>query len=173
MVPQTPADLLYLDTVDDECRQADNESGAEPGATRALLDRVAPDVRGGVHPRDLSEGQRLSLVLAIQLVVAPPVVLLDEPTRGLDYVAKRRFTGMLRDLATEGHTLIVSTHDIELAAMVCDRVVMMAVGQVVADGSSREILTASTIFAPQVAKIVHPLPYLTVEEVVAAVGEAS
>ncbi|HEX5512658.1 MAG TPA: ATP-binding cassette domain-containing protein [Actinomycetales bacterium] len=170
MVPQTPADLLYLNTVEEECLQADKESGAPAGATRALLDRIAPDVRGGVHPRDLSEGQRLSLVLAIQLVAAPPVVLLDEPTRGLDYAAKRRFIGVLRRLAAEGRAVAVCTHDIELVAAVCDRVVMMAEGEVVADGATREIVTASPVFAPQVAKVLHPEAWLTVDEVRAALS---
>ena len=59
-----------------------------------LLDRLVPRHRRRTHhPRDLSEGQRLALVLAIQLAAAPPVVLLDEPTRGLDYPAKRRLAG--------------------------------------------------------------------------------
>ncbi|HEX5532563.1 MAG TPA: ATP-binding cassette domain-containing protein [Actinomycetales bacterium] len=170
LVPQTPGDLLYLDTVDDECRQADAESGAPSGATRALLDRIAPDLRGGVHPRDLSEGQRLSLVLAIQLVVAPPVVLLDEPTRGLDYRAKRRFVAVLRDLAAEGRAVVVCTHDIELVAVACDRVVMLAEGEVVGDGATRRVATASPGFAPQVAKVLHPEPWLTVDEVRSALS---
>ncbi len=89
LVPHNPSDLLYLDSVGDELARSDAEAGAPAGTTRATLDRVAPGVADEMHPRDLSEGQRLALVLAIQLAGAPTVLLLDEPTRGLDYRAKR------------------------------------------------------------------------------------
>src|SRR5690606_8929380 len=88
LVPQTPGDLLYLHTVEEECTQADLDAGRPAGACRALLDRLVPGIDGATHPRDLSEGQRLALVLAVQLTAAPQVVLLDEPTRGLDVPAK-------------------------------------------------------------------------------------
>ena len=89
LVPQTPTDLLYLNTVGAELEQADRESaGFDSPPARELLDQLAPGIPEELDPRDLSEGQRLSLVLAIQLSAAPRVLLLDEPTRGLDYQAK-------------------------------------------------------------------------------------
>ncbi|GAA0727292.1 ATP-binding cassette domain-containing protein [Dactylosporangium roseum] len=168
LVPQTPADLLYLETVDAECAAADREAGAAGGSCRVLLDRLAPDVPGDRHPRDLSEGQRLALVLAVQLTAAPPVLLLDEPTRGLDYSAKHRFTGIVRDLARSGTAIVVATHDVELVAALADRVVVMAQGEIVADGPTADIVVASPTFAPQVAKILHPQPWLTVADVAEA-----
>ena len=72
LVPQTATDLLYLETVDDECAAADDQVGGADGTCRSLLDRLAPGVDGDRHPRDLSEGQRLSLVLAIVLTARPP-----------------------------------------------------------------------------------------------------
>jgi energy-coupling factor transport system ATP-binding protein len=132
-----------------------------------------PTIPGDHHPRDLSEGQRLALVLAIQLAAAPAVLLLDEPTRGLDYRAKERLVLILRDLAARGHTVVLATHDVELAAEVAERVVVLADGEVVADGPVRDVLAGSPAFAPQVAKIVHPLPFLTVAEVTAALEPAS
>ncbi|HET8642382.1 MAG TPA: ATP-binding cassette domain-containing protein, partial [Pseudonocardiaceae bacterium] len=65
LVPQQPGDLLYAETVDEECAQADRETGSAPGATRALLDGLVSGLVGGQHPRDLSEGQRLALALAV------------------------------------------------------------------------------------------------------------
>jgi energy-coupling factor transport system ATP-binding protein len=165
LVPQTPGDLLYLDTVAAECAQADRESGADPGGCRRLLDRLVPGVSGDLHPRDLSEGQRLALVLAIQLTAAPPVVLLDEPTRGLDYPAKRQLAAVIRELAAAGHAVAVATHDVEFVAQAADRVVVLADGEVVADGSTPEVVVASPAFAPQVAKVLAPLPWLTVDAV--------
>ncbi|GLZ80594.1 cobalt ABC transporter ATP-binding protein [Actinorhabdospora filicis] len=170
LVPQTASDLLYLDTVDAECRQGDAESGVVQGTCRALLDDLAPGVPGDRHPRDLSEGQRLALVLAVQLGAAPGVVLLDEPTRGLDYQAKERFTAVVRRLAAEGRAVVVATHDVEFVAGAADRVVVMAEGEIVADGPTAEVVVASPAFAPQVAKILAPSPWLTVEQVAEALN---
>ncbi|MEV8373157.1 ATP-binding cassette domain-containing protein [Kribbella sp. NPDC056861] len=168
LVPQSPSDLLYLESVADECAAADRESGATPGTCRTLLDRIVPDISDKRHPRDLSEGQRLSLVLAIQLTAAPRIVLLDEPTRGLDYAAKARLRGVIRDLALHSHTVVVATHDVEFVAATADRVVVMAEGEIVADGPTAEVVSASPAFAPQVAKILAPAPWLTVDAVQSA-----
>ncbi|WP_030721130.1 ABC transporter ATP-binding protein [Streptomyces griseus] len=182
LVPQTPTDLLYLESVKQELDQADTESGtggkAATGATgpsaRAILDRLAPGIDGATHPRDLSEGQKLALVLAIQLSAAPRVLLLDEPTRGLDYRAKTQLIAMVDELAAEGWSVVVSTHDVEFAARAADRVVVLAEGDIVADGPTTEVIVASPVFAPQVAKILAPLTYLTVDQVTAVLrdGEA-
>ncbi|WP_040158068.1 ABC transporter ATP-binding protein [Nigerium massiliense] len=165
LVPQTAADLLYLPTVARELEQADAETGAEPGTAAGMLARLRSALPPDADPRDLSEGQRLSLVLAIQLTASPSVVLLDEPTRGLDYAMKARLRGILRTLAAEGRTIVVSTHDVEFAASVADRLVVMADGDVIADGPTREIATSSPVFAPQVTKVFAPTPVLTVAEV--------
>ncbi|MFJ5228910.1 ABC transporter ATP-binding protein [Kitasatospora sp. NPDC088391] len=171
LVPQTPSDLLYLATVDAELAQADRESDPAPGrGARVLLDVLAPGIPGRLHPRDLSEGQQLALVLAVQLAAAPPVVLLDEPTRGLDYPAKEALTGIVDRLAAEGRAVVVATHDVEFAAAAADRVVVLAEGEVVADGPTPAVITASPVFAPQTAKVLAPLPWLTVGQVAAALA---
>ena len=168
LVPQSAADLLYLETVGAELGQADRESRRPAGTTSELLDRLLPDLPRDLHPRDLSEGQRLALVLAIQLVAAPAVLLLDEPTRGLDYRAKARLATILRGLATAGTSVVVSTHDVEFVATAADRVVVLAEGEVVADGPTRQVVLSSPTFAPQVAKVLNPEPWLTVADVAAA-----
>ncbi len=165
LVPQSASDLLYLDSVEQECAQADRESHAAAGTCAAHLERLAPGIPPDRHPRDLSEGQRLALVLAIQLTADPPIVLLDEPTRGLDYAAKSALASALSELAAGGRTVLLSTHDVEFVATVADRVVVMAEGDIVADGPTTEVVVASPAFAPQVAKILAPLPYLTVDDV--------
>ncbi|HEY8171304.1 MAG TPA: ATP-binding cassette domain-containing protein [Candidatus Limnocylindria bacterium] len=164
LVPQAPGDLLYLETVAAECERADLDAGASAGTTRTLLDELQEGIRSDAHPRDLSEGQRLALVLAIQLAAAPAAILLDEPTRGLDYPTKRRFAGILRTLARSGHAVLVATHDVELAASVAERVLVLAAGDLVADGSPEEVLTASPALAPQVAKVIGP-GWLTVDQI--------
>jgi energy-coupling factor transport system ATP-binding protein len=173
LVPQEAGDLLYADTVAAECAAADRDAGAPAGTARALLDRLVPGLADAAHPRDLSEGQRLGLVLAIVLTGHPPVILLDEPTRGLDYAAKRRLVTVLRTLAREGHAIVLATHDVELAAAASSRTVVLADGEVVVDGPTPEVVVGSPAFAPQVTRILAPSPWLTVDEVAAALAAAS
>ncbi|MFG3345107.1 ABC transporter ATP-binding protein [Streptomyces sp. NPDC048018] len=165
LVPQEPRDLLYADTVAAECAAADADAGAAPGSCRALVSELLPGVADGTHPRDLSEGQRLALALAVVLTARPPLLLLDEPTRGLDYAAKARLVTHLRRLAADGHAIVLATHDVELAAELAHRVVIVAGGEVVADGPTAEVVVSSPAFSPQVAKILAPEPWLTVEQV--------
>ncbi|MFK4110302.1 ABC transporter ATP-binding protein [Streptomyces sp. NPDC002176] len=165
LVPQEPRDLLYADTVGAECVAADKDAGAAPGTCRALVSELLPGIGDDTHPRDLSEGQRLALALAVVLTARPPLLLLDEPTRGLDYAAKARLVAVLRGLAAEGHALVLATHDVELAAEIAHRVVLLADGEVIADGATADIVVSSPSFAPQVTKILAPQPWLTVSEV--------
>jgi energy-coupling factor transport system ATP-binding protein len=168
LVPQHPELLLYTDSVGAECAAADADFGAAPGTARTLLDRISGGIPAATHPRDLSEGQRLELALAVILAGSPEVLLLDEPTRGLDYGAKKRLGELLVALAQDGTTVVLATHDVELAAEVADRVVILADGEVVTDGPAREVLAFSPAFAPQVTKVLLPQTWLTVAEVAGA-----
>jgi energy-coupling factor transport system ATP-binding protein len=173
LVPQVPGDLLYRSTVLDECVQADKDGKVPAGTTWELFTRLSPDVPADMHPRDLSEGQRLTLALAIILAAEPPLVLLDEPTRGLDYTAKHRLVEILRDLAAEGHAVLLATHDVELVAEVATRVMVIADGDLVADGPTADVIVASPAFAPQVAKVLAPQRWLTPTEVAVALASGS
>ncbi|MER5359086.1 ATP-binding cassette domain-containing protein [Streptomyces sp. NPDC002785] len=173
LVPQEPRDLLYADTVAAECAAADADAGAAAGSCRALVSELLPGVPDDTHPRDLSEGQRLALALAVVLTARPPLLLLDEPTRGLDYAAKARLVGVLRGLAAEGHAIVLATHDVELAAELAHRVVILADGETVADGETRQVVVSSPAFAPQTAKILAPQEWLTVTQVRGALESGS
>jgi len=170
LVPQSAADLLYLDSVAQECAQADAQSGRPEGTCRGILDALTTGVPDAAHPRDLSEGQKLALALAVQLCGQPPVLLLDEPTRGLDYPAKAALARMLRELVGQGRAVCVVTHDVEFAAQVADRAVVMAQGEVIQAGPAPEVLASSVTFAPQVAKILAPQPWMTVAQVAAGLA---
>ncbi|MFE5046745.1 ABC transporter ATP-binding protein [Streptomyces sp. NPDC056637] len=165
LVPQEPRDLLYADTVAAECAAADHDAGADPGTCRELVSRLLPGIADATHPRDLSEGQRLTLALAIVLTARPPLLLLDEPTRGLDYAAKARLVTILRGLAADGHAVVLATHDVELAAELSHRVAVLADGEIVANGPTPEVVVASPAFSPQVAKVLAPGKWLTVAQV--------
>jgi energy-coupling factor transporter ATP-binding protein EcfA2 len=170
LVPSDATDVLWAQSVAAECAEADADARVEPGTARAMLDDLAPGIDDDMHPRDLSEGQRLALALAVVLAASPAVVALDEPTRGLDYPAKRRLVTILRNLADRGHAVVLATHDVELAAELADRIVVIADGEIVADGPARDVAVSSPIFAPQIAKVVAPLPWLTVADVAEALA---
>ncbi len=170
LVPQEPADLLYATTVGRECGDADAMAHAAVGTAAGILAALAPGIDAGRHPRDLSEGQRLALALAVVLAASPRVLLLDEPTRGLDYGAKRRLVEFLHTVRRAGHTVVLATHDVELVAEVATRVAVIADGEIVADGATGSVVSSSPLFAPQVAKILTPEPWLTVGQVAAALA---
>ena len=170
-VPQEPGDLLYGQSVKAECELADNDNGVTVGTTQRIYENLMAIPNLNVHPRDLSEGQRLGLALSVILSANPDLIILDEPTRGLDYVAKNKLIKILQKLVVDSNqarSVVIATHDVELVAEVAERVIFLAEGEIVANGPTREVLTSSPAFAPQVTKVLAPAAWLTVSEVVAA-----
>ena len=169
-IPQEPSDLLYGQSVMIECEQADQDNELVQGTTLEVLQQLVPGISLSTHPRDLSEGQRLGLALSVVLSSNPSVLVLDEPTRGLDYQAKTELTRMLINFAsTFGKAVLLATHDVELVAELASRVIFIADGEIVADGTTLDVLLSSPAFAPQVAKVMSPQPWLRVKDVVAAI----
>ena len=172
-VPQEASDLLYGQTVYEELRNSDRDNGVPAGTTEAMLETLQPEIDLSVHPRDLSEGERLSLVLAIVFARKPALLVLDEPTRGLDYRAKQRLIAAISGTISTSTAVVLASHDVEIVADVATRVVVLADGEIVADGDVTDILTSSPAFAPQVAKVLAPARWLTVSEVLQSLGENS
>ena len=162
--------LFRSQSVEEELRNSDLDNQVTGGTTAEILNQLLPTVDRSVHPRDLSEGERLCLVLAIVLANQPPLLVLDEPTRGLDYQAKQRLIAAIRKVISPASALILASHDVELVAEIATRVVVLADGEIVADGAASEILTSSPAFAPQVSKVLAPGTWLTVNEVLASLG---
>jgi energy-coupling factor transport system ATP-binding protein len=167
LCPQHPEDVLFRERVIDEVK-ASVGRGAGADHERLLaalgLSHVAMS-----HPRDLSAGERLLVAVAAITVTGAPVLLLDEPTRGLDALTKERLGEFLNDHASRGGAAVFATHDVELAAALATRVVMLAGGRVIADGSPQEVLGDSPVFAPQTARVFGP-EWLTPEEVAHAMA---
>ena len=171
-IPQEPSDLLYGQSVLMECEQGDVDNEIKKGSTFELLNELVPGISPHTHPRDLSEGQRLALALSVVLSAKPKVFILDEPTRGLDYQAKSHLVStLLRYARVLGRTVILATHDVELVAELATRVIFLADGDCVADGKTLDVLLSSPAFAPQVAKVMSPQPWLTVKDVINALEE--
>jgi energy-coupling factor transport system ATP-binding protein len=130
MVPQNAQDLLFLNTVSEEL--ADADARLLPGAKRAsgYLEELVGRIDPLKHPRDLSAGQQLALVLAIQLSTGATTIILDEPTRGLDASARQALAGTLHSLRDQGHSILVATHDRDFLENVADRTLVVEYGVV-------------------------------------------
>jgi len=138
LVPEAFDDLLFATSVSAECARADRLAVA-PGAEALFLSLLGIERAGSRrapidlldrHPRDLSAGQRLCLVIAIQLTARPRVLLIDEPTRGLDAAARSMVGAAIARVAAEGTAVVVATHDRDFAARVATRTVRMDRGRI-------------------------------------------
>jgi energy-coupling factor transport system ATP-binding protein len=166
-LPQDPNALLFADTVEEELLVTLRNHARSPqvGEVMELLTRLGLGDKAAAYPRDLSVGERQRVALGAVLVAKPGALLLDEPTRGLDYAAKRALLELLRGWRDEGMAILLVTHDVELAAEAADRVVLLEQGLVSASGSPREVLADSERFAPQMARVFEGEGVLTVKEV--------
>jgi energy-coupling factor transport system ATP-binding protein len=176
-VPQHPAALLFAETLHDELaftlrqlgtdrRAAAGRRGRDP---EELLARLGLAEAADRNPRDLSGGERERAALAAVLVGDPRLLLLDEPTRGMDEARKRALGDLLGGFRGEGAAVVLATHDIELVARIATRVVLLGGGGIVADGAPRDVLSGSLTFATQVNKL-YGGAFLTVEDVLGGLG---
>jgi energy-coupling factor transporter ATP-binding protein EcfA2 len=166
-LPQDPNALLFADSVLQELLITLRNHGLEadpPVSPDRLLERLGLGDKKDAYPRDLSAGERQRVALGAITVTKPGALLLDEPTRGLDYGAKRALTDLLRAWRDEGMAILLITHDVELAAATADRVLLMSQGEIIAAGAPAQVLGASPLFAPQVARLFPNSGWLTAEE---------
>ncbi len=165
-LPQDPRDLLFADTVGDELKITLRNHGLldhPPIAPAELIKRLELEDVAHRYPRDLSAGQRQRTALGAITVTRPRLLLLDEPTRGLDYPAKRKLVRLLREWQDQGTSILLVTHDVELVAQAADRVLLLSHGEIIADASP-EMLTASPLFSPQIARLFPGTGWLTAED---------
>ncbi len=104
------------------------------------LDRLA-----NAYPRDLSVGERQLVALAAITIYNPPVILLDEPTRGLDYGNKQRLVQLLQSWKHQKKAILVVTHDVEFAALLADTVMVLNKGQNTYFGPPQPLLSKPTL----------------------------
>lgn len=168
-LPQSPESILFHDTVAREVAFTLRGRG-RPADPRETLDAFGLRDFAERDPRELSAGQRLRAALAAALAGEPAVILLDEPTRGMDYPGKAELAAWLARWRREGRAVVLVTHDVELVAQCATRVALMADGEIVVDGPVREVLGESALFSSQMNKVFEDRSLLTVDDVLAALG---
>ena len=167
-VPQDPRTLFAADTV---CADL-----ASLGRDAALLDAVVQQMALAPllerHPFDLSGGEQQRAALAKVLLMQPRVLLLDEPTKGLDAEFKRTFARIIRRLTTRGVCVIMVSHDAEFCASFADRCAMFFDGAIVAEGTPREFFSSGSFYTTSASRMARGLlpGAITPEDVITACG---
>ena len=130
LLPQNPKALLVAETVRDELMEWASTCGYDEAAAQEQAARLGLASLEARHPYDLSGGQRQLLALAKLLLIGPELLLLDEPTKGLDLASRRIIARALRDHAKAGGAVVMATHDLDFAEQVSDDVAMMFDGEI-------------------------------------------
>ncbi|MCT4604661.1 MAG: ATP-binding cassette domain-containing protein [Marinisporobacter sp.] len=151
---QNPNDYLFNDTVYEEIKYTLDQKGMKD---LSRIEKVCHELDilkyKDKNPRDLSGGEKQRVALASILVMEPEILILDEPTRGLDRELKERLGRIIKGLQKKGKTIILVTHDVEFIGKYCDRVCLMFDGSVAQVGSKYTVLTDGIYYATQMNKL--------------------
>jgi energy-coupling factor transport system ATP-binding protein len=157
---QDPNVHLFADTVEDEITFIMQNLGFSPELIEESLEKMLKQFDLNhlrhVYPRSLSTGEKQRVALSSVLAASPQLLILDEPTRGLDYALKKNLMHHLKSYQENGGTILLISHDIELVAEFGERVILMSEGKIVADGTKHEVLANSLHFSPQINRLVQP-----------------
>jgi energy-coupling factor transport system ATP-binding protein len=166
-LPQNPNDLLFAESIIDELKITlkNHKQDFETVNFHKFLEHFGLAEKGDRYPRDLSVGERQRTALAAITVHDPEIIFLDEPTRGLDYVAKRSLSDLFHLLRKQGKAILLVTHDVEFAAYLADRVVILENGKIIFDGNPREGLTQFPTFQTQTAQLFPGTGWITPDDV--------
>jgi energy-coupling factor transporter ATP-binding protein EcfA2 len=158
---QNPNDHLFADTVEDEIAFSLRNRGAAETqiaqAVEGMLDEFELGRYRKSYPRNLSGGEKQRVALASVLAGQPEVIVLDEPTRGMDYSLKKKLIAYLDGYRHRGNTVIMVSHDVETVAECAQRVVLLSEGRVVVEGNKREVLAKALLFSPQINRLAQAL----------------
>lgn len=165
-VPQRASALFYRERLIDELHATSRACGRETDVPR-LLEEADLAWAADRHPSTLSVGERQRAAIATVLAGEPDVLLLDEPTRGMDPWHKRELLPVLERLRQRGVSIVMATHDTELVSQCADRVVLLGDGGIVAEGDPHGVLVDSLTFTTQINKVFGG-SWLTIDEVLAA-----
>lgn len=160
-LPQDPRDLFLCDTVKDDVLSAGLACGLDTAATQSradeLLSRFGISELAARHPYDLSGGELQKAALVKLLMMSPKVLLLDEPTKGMDFVSKSSVTETVRALRSSGVTVVLVTHDTLAAAECADRCALLFDGAIVSEDPPSRFFSELSHYTTQQAHITRGL----------------
>ena len=171
LLPQNPQLLFIEETVKKELEDmVDRRKPESVERMQALVRLCRLEGLLARHPYDISGGEQQRLALAKVLMTEPELLLMDEPTKGLDAGFKKLFAEILEDLKAGGCTIVMVSHDVEFCAEYADRCVLMFDGQLVADGTATEFFAENHFYTTTTNRMVrtHLPKAITVEDVLRA-----
>ena len=142
ILPQNPQSLFVKDTVEKDLR----EMSGDTGRLRDVIEKTEIGHLLGSHPYDLSGGEQQRAALAKVLLLDPEIILLDEPTKGLDGFYKKKLAQILKGLTAEGKTILMVSHDIEFCAEYGDTCALFFHGSVVTSAPAREFFAGNSFY---------------------------
>ena len=148
LLPQDPRALFSAETALDELMEWSDAAGYDRAAAQEMLGRMSLATCVRLHPYDLSGGQQQLLALGKLLLVKPDVLLLDEPTKGLDASARRMIARVLVGLRAKGKTVLMATHDLDFAQQVADTVSMMFDGEIASTEPAETFFKNNVYYRP-------------------------
>ena len=172
---QNPNDHLFADTVEDEIsftmKNLEFDRAEIEERVSAMLAEFGLERCRRCYPRSLSGGEKQRVALASVLAVRPRILILDEPTRGMEYHLKSELMEFLAEYRGRGNTVVLVSHDVELVAEYADRVILLSEGGIVVDGEKHRVMSQALLFSPQINRLVQaftgygvPSNILTVDE---------
>ena len=147
-LPQDPKALLVCDTVADELAEWQDRCGYGAADVQRIACKLGLDGLEDRHPFDLSGGQQQKLAMAKLLLTDPDLLFLDEPTKGLDPAGTAEVIRILRGLAREGRSVVLVTHDLDVAFTVADEVSLLFDGEVACTEPARVFFERSLLYRP-------------------------
>lgn len=172
---QNPNDHLFADTVEDEIGFTLRNQGLKGEEIKRRVDEMLRRFRledyRSQYPRSLSGGEKQRVALASVLAIQPKILILDEPTRGMEYRLKSDLMSLLREYAGQGNAVILVTHDVETVAEHADRVILLSEGEIVVDGRKRDVLSRALLFSPQINRLVQAFDKYGVPDNILTVDE--
>ena len=148
LLPQDPKTLFVCDSVADELHEWQKACGYDDSAVDDALLRFGLAGRATSHPYDVSGGEQQKLAFAKLLLAEPELLLLDEPTKGLDAPSKLTVGRMLRERARAGTTIVMATHDLSFAALVSDTVTMVFDGEAACTEPAADFFANNLFYRP-------------------------
>ena len=144
LLPQDVQTVFLRNTVREELEDADADTVVLGTDMSSLLDK---------HPYDLSGGEQQLVALSKVLAKKPRLILMDEPTKGLDVVKKEEFVQLLYKLKENGVSVLIVTHDVEFAAECADRCALLFRGRIVSSGTPRDFFSENTFYTTATSRI--------------------
>ncbi|HSM24452.1 MAG TPA: energy-coupling factor transporter ATPase, partial [Anaerolineaceae bacterium] len=165
-LPQDPNALLFAETVQKELETTLNnhQIPIQKDQIDQLLSQLNLSGKLLTYPRDLSTGEKQRVALGAVVVTQPDIIILDEPTRGLDQQTKNALLTLLHQWNQNGKTILLVTHDVEFAAGFASRVVILENGQIINDGIPETVLRSHPRYTPQIAQLYPHTSWLTIDD---------